>query len=184
MTDAPKTPADDEAAKAAKTTPPWERDGKPFDPERAWSLITALRGEVDDLKADRDAIKTERDAMAAEKAAAEDAKKDDLTRATDRLTAAEKAAADAQRTLWVERALRKYQLEDDDVDFLTGDTEDAITAKAERLAARGKARKDEGETPEPPTHRPAPALTPGHGGDAPVPFDPDAIAKAARQSAF
>ena len=63
------------------------------DPERAWALITSLRSEVSTLKADRDSIRTERDAMAAEKSAAEDAKKDDLTRATDRLTAAEKAAA-------------------------------------------------------------------------------------------
>ena len=34
-----------------EATPPWERDGEEFNPERAWALIQALRAEKEQLKA-------------------------------------------------------------------------------------------------------------------------------------
>jgi hypothetical protein len=159
---ASETPA---AQTPPANTPPWERDGKPFDPARAWELITDLRNELT-------AEKAKTTPPPAPKAP------EPPKGLEDRIAAAETAAKSAQRALWVERALRTNHLEDDDAEFLVGDTEDEIKRKAERLANRGKAAPS-GETP-PAGSRPAPALTPGHGGTSTEPFDPVALAKAAR----
>lgn len=35
----------------AETTPPWERDGETFDPERAWKLVQNLKAELAAVKA-------------------------------------------------------------------------------------------------------------------------------------
>ena len=37
-------------------TPPWDREGQQFDPERAWGLIQTLRGERDTLRTERDQL--------------------------------------------------------------------------------------------------------------------------------
>ena len=39
-----------QAASEQEATPPWERDGEEFNPERAWALIQALRAEKEQLK--------------------------------------------------------------------------------------------------------------------------------------
>jgi hypothetical protein len=165
------------------STPPW---GDDFDADRAWTLLQNVRGDLakakDDLTAERQARET-----------AESALKD--ADPEGKLTAAEKRAADAERSLWTERALRKHEIDEELVEFLTGDTEEAILAKAEKLS---KVRKPETEEPkdgdkpkdgEPGTgseidlqSRPAPTLTPGHGGDSPEPNDLDAIAAATRKA--
>lgn len=151
-----------------------------FDPERAARLVENLRKEIEDLKADKSAL-------ARELQQREDAEKSDAEKTADRLKAAEEAARKAQRDLYVERAARTHSLPDDLVEFLTGETEEEIAAKAERLAKFGSAKT---EDPNPaddeqapagvPQHRPEPSLTPGHGGAATEPFDPKAVAQAAR----
>lgn len=168
------------------TTPPW---GDDFDAERAWTLIQNLRGDVETVKTERDEARQERD----------DAKAAD-PEAADKLTAAETRAKTAETSLWTERALRKHSIDEDLVDFLTGDTEEEILAKAERLAGRSKPADsadngdkggaDKGGKPDADADAsagdqglpgtPKPSLTPGHGGDTPAPFDPDAIAAKAR----
>lgn len=40
-----------QATTEQEATPPWERDGEEFNPERAWALIQALRAEKEQLKA-------------------------------------------------------------------------------------------------------------------------------------
>lgn len=176
MTDAPANQDAAPADKPAEKPAPWGAD---FDPDRAWKLIQNLRTDLDTIKSERDELKTERQAR-------EDAKKSDQDKLTERLTATEQQFKDAQRALFVERALRKHAIPDELVDFLTGDTEEAITAKAEKLATLGKPAPDANpDAPAPDADaagRPTPALTPGHGGDAPVPFDPAAIAKKAREA--
>lgn len=86
-------------------------------------------------------------------------------------------------------------------DLLTGDDEAAIRSKAERLAAIGgkapgadenkdggqeEEKKDDEEPGEQKADElpglPQPNLTPGHGGEEKAPFDPEAIAKAARSA--
>lgn len=176
---------------AAVQTPPWEADGKTFDPERAWTLIVNLRQEVADGKAQVTALTAERDeAKTAAEAAATDA-------ATAREQAEQRASA-AERALWTERALRKHPLpegldEEEEADllsFLSGDSEEAVVKKAARLESlRGGKKVEPAETGDPaPTaeeilgDRPAPALNPGHGGTPPATFDAAAIAKAARNT--
>lgn len=155
-------------------------DGE-FDAERAARLVENLRKEVETLKADKETL-------SASLQEREDADKSDAQKTADALDAAKKAAADAQRLLYVERAARKHSLPDDLVEFLTGETEEEISDKAERLAKYrpsddGSPSEDSSEEPAPAgvaPQRPTPTLTPGHGGEAPQPFDAAAIAKAVR----
>lgn len=174
MTDSATTetqPKDDALSGA-----PWTRED--FDAERAWRLVEKLRGDLSDAKTERDTLRSERQER-------EDAEKTETERLSGRLTDAEQKLADAQRAVYVERALRKHSIPEDLVEFLTGSTEEEITAKAERLAALGSGRKPEedaakGTQPDP-SGKPKPALTPGHGGEEEPTFDPAAIAKSARR---
>jgi len=163
-------------------TKPW---GDDFDEAKAWALIQALRTDKKTLQTN---LTTERQARedAEGKATAGETEKD--------------RADKAERALWVERALRKHPaVSDDFVDFLSGDTEEEILAKAERLASVGQpkapadaskpdadAKPDEPKPEEPAKPelpgKPKPDLTPGHGADAPVPFDPDAVVAAIRKT--
>lgn len=162
---------------------PW---GDDFDAERAWKLVQNLRKEKDELKVDRDRIKDE---LQASKSSTD----------PDKLTAAETRAKEAERALYLERVYRAHpELDADDFrDFLTGDTEEEITAKAERLARLGKPKEGTEEGTEgdpapagsgaaggdttPPPGKPTPSLVPGHGGEEAPAFDPVAIARAARR---
>lgn len=175
---------------ATPSTPPW---GDDFDAEKAWTLVQNLRGDKEKLQGEKDSLTAE---LTTERQAREDAEK--AAKDVDpegKLTAAEKRAADAERSLWTERALRKHAIDEELVEFLSGDTEEAILAKAEKLSKVGKPgdEKPGGEKSDEDKNgadkpeggelqgRPAPALTPGHGGDSPAPFDPEAIASAARR---
>lgn len=163
------------------TTPPW---GDDFDASRAWTLLQNVRG---DLAKAKDDLASERQARETAESALKDADPE------GKLTAAETRAAEAERSLWTERALRKHSIAEELVEFLSGDTEEAILAKAEKLSKVGK---PDGEQPKPDEEkpdesadkpdgglppRPTPDLTPGHGGDTPAPFDPEAIANNARR---
>jgi hypothetical protein len=154
-------------------TPPWGSDEE-FNPEKAWQLVQNLR-------ADKDKLTTKVTDYERSVQEAEDAKKDDLTKALDKVTAAEKRAAEAERQLIVAKALRDHpelsEIEDVE-DFLTGETAEEIEAKAVRLAAGRKPA----EPKQDPSRRPRSALVPGHStSEADPEFDPDAIAKAARR---
>lgn len=167
------------------STPPW---GDDFDAARAWTLLQNVRA---DLATAKDSITTERQA----RTVAEDALK--TADPEGKLAAAEKRAVDTEKSLFVERAIRKFPDLETLADLLTGDTEEEILAKAERLAKLGKpaegkpdadadaakaaadaaaADADKDGLPG----RPAPSLTPGHGAPAPVPFDADAIVSKVR----
>lgn len=180
----PETPAEGApATPAAEGTPaegtpaeeaaPW---GDDFDAERAWRLVQNLRTEKDEIKAERDRLKSPPQ-EGKEKASA-----------TEKLTAAEARAKEAERALYLERVYRAHpELDSDDFrDFLTGDTEEEIKTKAERLARLGKPKDgDQGDKPDQsgatPPGKPTPSLVPGHGGEEAPVFDPVAIAKKARR---
>ena len=147
-----------------------------FDAERAARLIENLRADLAKIKTERDEART----ALQEKA---DAEKTEAQKLQDRLAAAEETAKKTGRALLIERATRKHSLPDDVVEFLTGDTEEEIEAKAQRLAALGSPKKDESKE-EPGSglpEKPKADLVPGHGGDDAETFDPDAIAAAARR---
>lgn len=155
-----------------------------FDEDRAKRAIANLRAEVSALKDNLSAVTKERDDF---RTAAEKTGEDRDKALSEALKRAEKAERDL--------AIAKHGLPDDVVqefaDYLTG-TPEEVDAKAARLKARLAPKEetppadDEGansgeETPpQEIPGRPKPALTPGHGGDTSEPFDPAAIAKAAR----
>ncbi|WAB10782.1 scaffolding protein [Arthrobacter phage Tuck] len=173
-----QTPTADAKPEGEKA--PW---GDDFDAERAWKLVQNLRSEVATLK-------TENGSMKAKLQASEDEGKTELQKLQDRLAAAEATAKEKERELSLAKVLRKHPELEEFADLLTGDTEEELAAKAERLAAIGKGKaKDEDDaqkgddkpdTTELPG-KPQPNLTPGHGGEDSTPFDPTAIALAARK---
>ncbi|WP_438855707.1 hypothetical protein [Agromyces sp. M3QZ16-3] len=136
------------------STPPW---GDDFDAAKAWNLIQRLRAD----KAAKQARLDELEASIAQ------TPKGDVD-----------PVAELRRELYVERALRRFPAAGDLADFLTGETEEEILAKAERLARAGT-----GELAKPSTELPAKpraALLPGHGGVAEAGPDFAAIARRAR----
>lgn len=75
----------------------------------------------------------------------EEANKTEVQRAADRLSAAEKDAADARRDALRYRIASKFQVGDEDAElFLTGDDEDTLTRQAKRLTERDTERKKQG----------------------------------------
>lgn len=191
----PDTPADGKPAEGADTGKPEDKapwTAEDFDAERAWRLVQSLRAERDGLKTERDDARKE----AEEFRSAASKTGDERDKA---LAAATKRAEDAERSL----AIRKHNLPDDVVeefaDYLTG-TPDEVEAKAARLAARLAPKPPEGDggdkggdkggdgsdgTSEIPG-RPKPRLTPGDssGDDDAGDFDPEAIARAARERSY
>jgi len=173
-------PENPEPAQTPAGTPPWGAD---FDAERAWALVEGLRSDkttlqarVTSLSEELTTATTERDSALAER--------DTVTAERDTL---QTNAAKVQRDLLVERVVRKHGLDESLADFLSGDTEEELEAKAARLAALGKSQapaptEDEPQEPTDPVvpGRPTPSLTPGHGGAPAEPFDPAAIAAAVR----
>ena len=175
----------DADAKPDAGTPPW---GDDFDAERAWRLVQNLRAEITDVKAERDGLKTERDQLAKESGTE-----------SEKVKAAEDRATTAEKALNVERALRKFPDLEDVADLLDGEDEEAVMKKAERLSAIGKKPGDDkdgadgdkdGKKPDDADNadglpgKPTPDLKPGHGGDAPEPFNPEAIAREARKARY
>lgn len=167
---------------ATPSTPPW---GDDFDAEKAWTLVKNLRGDKEKLQGEKDSLTAE---LTTERQAREDAEK--AAKDVDpegKLTAAEKRAADAERSLWTERALRKHEIDEELVEFLSGDTEEAILEKAEKLSRAGAAAASApAEEPTPGADvpvRPAPDLTPGHGGEPTPKFSPATVAAALRARA-
>lgn len=181
----------DETKDEKPAAPPW---GDNFDAERAWNLITNLRAEKETLKGE---LATERTKSQALEAGESDGLKELRTRAED----AEARAKTAEHALTLSKVLRDFPALEGFEDLLTGDDEAAIRSKAERLAAIGgkapgaddnkdggqeEEKKDDDEPGEQKADElpglPQPNLTPGHGGEEKAPFDPEAIAKAARSA--
>ncbi|UDL14612.1 scaffolding protein [Arthrobacter phage KeAlii] len=181
-TEAQNNEAAAEGAKPEGGSNPW---GDDFDAEKAWRLVQNLRAEVTGLKTERDNLKTERDNLKSEKDAAADEGKSELQKLQDRIAEIEKASKDKDRDLALQKVLRKHPELEEFADLLTGETEEELSQKAERLAKIGKKSDDDGEqNPGSSTELPGmpkPNLVPGHGGGDSEAFDPVAIAKAARR---
>lgn len=166
-----------EGTKPDATANPW---GDDFDAEKAWRLVTNLREELKAVKGERDTLKTQKQADESEG-------QSEIQKLQTRLAELEKNSKDKDRALAIEKVLRKHPELEDIADLLTGDTEDELMAKADRLAKLGK-KDDAGDGEQKPDASttelpgmPKPNLVPGHGGEDKEPFDPVAIAKAARR---
>jgi capsule polysaccharide export protein KpsE/RkpR len=169
MTDANTTDTKD-TGKAPKF------DGE-FDADRAARLVANLRADLDKAKAD---LQKATETLTAR----EDAEKSDLQKAMDRIASLEKENAKVSMQSARIKAAAKHNIPDDLAEFLTGETEAEIEAKAESLAKfAGQSKSDEPKTEV--TGKPKPRLTPGHeSSDSDGDFDPFAIAKAVNETGF
>ena len=191
-----QTQATSEEQKPA--APPW---GDDFNAERAWNLVQNLRSEKETLKGD---LATARQKIQEIEAGESDGLKELRTRAE----AAEARAKKAEHELTLSKVLKDFPALEGFEDLLTGDDEASIRSKAERLAAIGKKPEEgdpkpgaqeeqkagddntpDGQAPDGEQTSSLPkrpeadlSLTPGHGGEEKVPFDPAAIALAARSA--
>lgn len=98
------------------------------DPAVLKQMVKSLRSENAKTRKEKQAQKSELDEFNSWKAS----QQTDLERAMDRADKAEKKAKDA-----IAKALAKeYDLDDDLLDFITGDDEDEMREKAEKLGSR------------------------------------------------
>lgn len=133
------------------TPKPWGDDAN-FDPDRAWALIEATRG-------DREKLKRERDDLAREKQAREDADKSEQQKLEERTTLAEQQAAASSREAARLRVALKKGLTETQAKRLVGDTEEELEADADELLASFIAQED--DPGQDPPRRPRERLRPG-----------------------
>jgi hypothetical protein len=179
-TETTQTEQNAEGQKPEATDNPW---GDDFDAAKAWRLVTNLREELKTIKGERDSLKTQKQAEESEG-------QSELQKLQNRLAELEKGAKEKEREIALQKVLRKHPELEDIADLLTGETEEELFQKAERLASLSKPKNDgeqeandggNAEEQELPG-MPKPNLKPGHsGGDESASFDPVAIAKAARR---
>lgn len=96
-------------------------------------------------------IKTERQKREAAEAKVkdfEDAKKSESEKLTDKASTAEKEAAEAKAEAAKLRVAIKYDLSEEDLEFLGSGDEEEIEERAERLSKRLSPKKDDEETEE------------------------------------
>ncbi len=153
---------------AGPPTPPWGSDAD-FDPQKAWSLIQNVRGDLEKKNA-RIAELTPFEAKARD---LEDAQKSEVQRLTEQVAAAQQTAQERATEAMRLRVALRHGISDEDAEiFLTGATEEAITKQAERLAALRPA-----VTPPTAQRTPVEALRPGALPNAPQPTLQDRIAE-------
>jgi hypothetical protein len=136
----PATPA------PAAATPPWGAD---FDADKAWQLVQHLRADKEKLAA-RPVLTPEHQQQLADHQRLLEMGKSELQRhqeaAAAAQAAAEKATADAIR--W--KAAATHSIPAEDFDLLGTGTEEEITSRAQRIAAKNAAQAA-AAAPTPPT---------------------------------
>jgi hypothetical protein len=128
MSEAPVTEA--KVEETTETTPPWERDGETFDPERAWKLVQNLKAELATVKAKQ----AEASAPAAEEPAPEP--EAEPTEAETSSAAQDDSAvqiASLQAELARVKALAAVGLSQDFAPFVPGATSEEIEANLATL---------------------------------------------------
>lgn len=128
MSEAPVTEV--KVEEHTEATPPWERDGETFDPERAWKLVQNLKAELAAVKA--------KQAEAPEPAAAEEPEQEPEAEPTEAEPAApqdDSAAqiASLQAELARVKALAAVGLSQDFAPFVPGATSEEIEANLATL---------------------------------------------------
>lgn len=160
MSEAPATEAKVEEATEA-TTPPWEREGESFDPERAWKLVQNLKAELAAVKAKQAEVPESPAEEAVQEPEAEPAEAK-LSESKDDSAA---QIASLQAELARVKALAAVGLSQDFAPFVPGENSEEIEANLATLqklisdAANEKteavltaAPKSRGMTPNPAQH--------------------------------
>ena len=122
--------AEAKVEETTETTPPWERDGETFDPERAWKLVQNLKAELASVKA--------KQAEAPEPTAAEEPAPEPETEPTEAETSESQDDSAAQiASLQAElarvKALAAVGLSQDFAPFVPGETSEEIEANLATL---------------------------------------------------
>jgi hypothetical protein len=152
---------------AAEAKKPWG-DDKDFDPEKAWTLIQNVRGDVEKLKKERDSL---------EKQVKEhtDASKSDQEKLEERAKTAEEKLSATERSLLLLEVASEKGLSSGQAKRLVGDTKEELEADAEELLKSFKDDDDAGggsrRTPKPRLKSGASATT------EPDETDPDKLAE-------
>jgi hypothetical protein len=156
----------EEREKADAKKPPWGDEEENFDAERAWELIQNLRADVSKLKTERDEARDKAKKLEDEKLSDQERKDKEAREATERATAAETEAIRL-------RVAMKHGLEEEDLDLLGTGDEEAIEARAKRLAERTAPTSDD-VAPRRPRERLRPGAAPAA---TPEDNDPAALAE-------
>ena len=127
MSEAPVTEA--KVEETTETTPPWERDGETFDPERAWKLVQNLKAELAAVKAKQ----TEAPEPAAEEPALEPEAKPAEVEAPEPQDDSAVQIASLQAELARVKALAAVGLSQDFAPFVPGATSEEIEANLATL---------------------------------------------------
>lgn len=127
MSEAPVTDA--KVEETTETTPPWERDGETFDPERAWKLVQNLKAELASVKAKQ----AEAPEPAAEEPAPEPEAKPAEVEAPEPQDDATAQIASLQAELARVKALATVGLSQDFAPFVPGATSEEIEANLATL---------------------------------------------------
>lgn len=157
----------EEAAAAAKK--PWG-DDKDFDPEKAWKLITNLRGDVDKAK-------KRGDELASKVKQFEDSTKSEQEKAAEAAQAAQQQAEAATREAARLRIALKKGLTETQAKRLVGDTEEDLEKDADDLLSSFKDDDSSGDD-DGARRTPKPRLRPGAAPSAePDETDPAKLAE-------
>ena len=160
MSEAPVTEV--KVEEHAEATPPWERDGETFDPERAWKLVQNLKAELAAVKA--------KQAEAPEPAAAEEPEQEPEAKpseaeAPEPQNGSAAQIASLQAELARVKALAAVGLSQDFAPFVPGETSEEIETNLATLqklisdaanekteAVLAAAPKSRGMSPNPAQH--------------------------------
>lgn len=128
MSEAPVTEV--KVEEHAEATPPWERDGETFDPERAWKLVQNLKAELSAVKAKQAGAP---EPTAAEEPAPEPEDKPAEAEAPDSQDDSAAQIASLQAELARVKALAAVGLSQDFAPFVPGETSEEIEANLATL---------------------------------------------------
>lgn len=138
----PATPA----VPAAAPAPPWGAD---FDQERAWKLVQDLRADKEKLAA-RPTLTAEQQQQLAEYDRLVELGKSEQQRLQEAATANAQRAAQAEADAIRWKVAATHSIPAEDFDLLGTGTEEEITSRAQRIAAKNAAQAA-AATPTPPT---------------------------------
>lgn len=128
MSEAPVTEV--KVEEHAEATPPWERDGETFDPERAWKLVQNLKAELAAVKAKQAEAP---EPTVAEEPAPEPEEKPAEAEAPDSQDDSAAQIASLQAELARVKALAAVGLPQDFAPFVPGETSEEIEANLATL---------------------------------------------------